>query len=589
VTWSPPPDSGHPPDAGRPDDTTVLPHTAPAEPSPPRRLQRALRSPYVAVVAATVAFAAICLGFLLNTPTLIGPDEPYHFDRIIAAEHGRLAPAPGKMNVSAGGRGAEHTYVYSQMRRSGPSQAEFTARPRNQRPSLNALGGDKRSPDHDVANYETQHPPLYYDLIGAVVKVWPGADGMAADKLVLLIRMLNVLLVLPLPLLFFFAARRIFGDNPVSRTAAFLPLLVPGLARGAATINNDNLAIVIGAAAVALAIRIMTGDRSLRTAILVSLCCVAGSLTKATIVFALLLVPAAYVIQIWQGRRLPSRSVMATLTLGAIASGAWWVHNYVAYGAAQPNAWGSQSAAAQGRPRGNIPIDYNHFWWTLNKAVLSRFWGALGLHEPPQLPLVMINILSFGMLACAIAAIIVVRGLRWQMALLIAVPVASQLMVILQSYLHYRHYLAIPGLQGRYVYPGVFGVLLPFALGAALLLYRWARWAPLVILTVGFVASGWALYTSVEYTWLHRGESLRPDNWGRAYNTLAEFFPLSRGFTDALSVIGGLFVVLAIGLTVWTCLTTERAGFGWRQVRQTDETPTQLISKQPLALQPLPG
>jgi hypothetical protein len=589
VTWSPAPDTGHAPDTGWQDDTAVLPRTPPAEPNRPGRRQRALRSPYIAVVAAIVAFAAICLGFLLNTPTLIGPDEPYHFDRIIAAEHGRLAPAPGKMNVSAGGRSTEHAYVYSQMRRGGPSQAEFTARPRDKRPSLNALGGDTRSPDKDVANYETQHPPLYYDLIGAVVKAWPGADGMAADKLVLLVRLLNVLMVLPLPLLFFLAARRIFGDNPVSRATAFAPLLVPGLARGAATINNDNLAIVVGAAATVLAIRIMMGDRSLRTAILVSLCCVAGSLTKATIVFALLLVPAAYVIQVWQSRRLPSRSVIATLVLGAIASGAWWVHNYVAYGAAQPNAWGSQSAAAQGRPRGNIPIDYDHFWWTLNKAVLSRFWGALGLHEPPQLPLVMINLLSVAMLACAIAAIIVVRGLRWQMALLIAVPVASQLMVILQSYMHYRHYLAIPGLQGRYVYPGVFGVLLPFALGAALLLYRWARWAPLVILTVGLLASTWALYTSVEYTWLHRGESLRPNNWGRAYNTLAEFFPLSRGFTDALAVLGGVFVVVAIGLAVWSCVAADRTGFSWRQVRQPDDTPTRLTSTKTFAPEPLPS
>jgi hypothetical protein len=82
-----------------------------------------LNWPYLAALAATFAFAGMCLGFLINTPTLLGPDEVYHFDRVIAAEHGQIVLAPEAINTSMGARGIEHTYVFSYMRRGGKSQA----------------------------------------------------------------------------------------------------------------------------------------------------------------------------------------------------------------------------------------------------------------------------------------------------------------------------------------------------------------------------------------------------------------------------------------------------------------------------------
>lgn len=527
--------------------------------------------PAVAVIAATVAFAAVCLGFLINTPTLLGPDEVYHFDRVVAAEHGQIVLRPGAIHVSRGARGVEHTYVKSYMHRyKTPSWAEFKPIPRAQRPSLNALGGNARSPRRDATNYETQHPPLYYGVMGGLVRLWPNADAMAGDKFVLLIRTFNVLFMLTLPLLFWLSARWFLGDNPVSRASAFLPLLVPGLARCAATINNDNLAIPLGALAVALCVRVLTGDRSLRTAVLIGATCLAGTLTKSTVVFALWLVPVAYVLQWVRERRGPQRPVAITLGVGALASAAWWVHNYVAYGAIQPNAWGAQFAHAQGRPRGSTPIDYGHFFNTLYLAVASRFWGALGLLEPPKLPHDMLVLLTAAILVLPFVSVAALRGRRTVFLLLLAVPATEQLMVILQAFLHYLHYLAIPGIQGRYVYPGVFGALLPFAIGAVLVLRRHSSWAPLLIMVTGFVVSGWALYASAEFTWLHRGVRLVPSNWHQAFTTLSGFYPLGHKVLLALFALVGLLVALSVAGCALGCWAGRGQRYGWADLRGPD-------------------
>ena len=539
-------------------DEPSLDRTAGEGPTWRRRVRAVAGWQYLAVVAATCAFAAMCLGFLLVTPTLVSPDELYHFDRVMAAEHGHVVLAPTAINVSAGARGVEHTYVVSYMRRGSKSWAEFAPHPRGERPSFDALGGDSRSSTRDVTNYETQHPPLFYGLMGGLVRLWPGADSMAGDKLVLLIRSFNVLLMLPLPLLFYASARRLLDNDAIAKSAAFLPLFVPGLARVAATINNDNLAILFGAIIVWLSVRVMRGDNSLRTAVLVSATCVGASLTKGTILFALWIVAAAYVLQWIRARSLPSLRLFATLVAGAIATAAWWVHNYVAYGTLQPDGWGSQFARAQGTPRGNIPIDMHHFYNTLYLAVASRFWGALGLHEPPKLPHDMLMALTIALAVCCLAAVIACRGRRWDLLVLIAVPISAQLMVLLQAYLHYRHYLAIPGIQGRYVYPTVFGVLVPFAIVLVLLMRRAARWAPLVMCGLGVLISGWGLYVSAEYTWLHRGERLVPGNWSRAYHTMSAFYPLPPAVTAALTLLVLLLAAAGVAVTMAAVATTRR-------------------------------
>ncbi|HLY35000.1 MAG TPA: DUF2142 domain-containing protein [Jatrophihabitantaceae bacterium] len=529
----------------------------------------------VAVVAGTVAFGAACLAFLVITPTYFGPDETYHVDRVIAAEHGQIVLRPEAINVSLGARGIESTYIASYMH-GGNSWASYHSIPRAQRPSVNALGGNSRSPARDVSNYETQHPPLYYAVMGGLVRLWPNADAMAGDKFVMLLRVFNILLMMTLPLLFWLSARWFLGDNPISRSAAFLPLLIPGLARSASTVNNDNLVIPLGALALALAIRVFMGDRTVRTAVVIAVTATAGMLTKFNVIVVLWTIPVAYFVQYRRTRALPSRQVFVALGAGAVASSIWWVHNYVAYGAIQPSAWGSQFARAQGPPRGNIPIDYHYFWNNMYLTVASRFWGALGLLEPPKLPHDMMLALTIALFLLPFVTFAAVRGRRSVFAVVLAAPVLAQLSVIVQGYLHFRHYLAIPGIQGRYVYPAVFGVLVSFAVGAVLLLRKYSSWAPLLIFAIGTIVSGAGIFKLTEYTWLPRGQVLRPSDLRSAWRSLASFSPLGIRGLLALVAFGSLLFAVAVVGCVYSCWSTRRERYGWAELRGPSPEPRAL-------------
>jgi len=506
-------------------------------------------------------FFATSVAFLLNTPTLIGPDEVAQFDRVYAASHGQVVLAPAEINISTGVRGVANTYVMSLMKANAASWAEFTPITRGHRPSLAELGGNQRSLEVDVSNYITQHPPLYYGLMGGLVWLIPGSDDMPADTLVLITRLFDVLMLLPIPLLFWYSARQMLGDSPVTTAAAFLPLIVPGLARGAATVNNDNLAILLGAAMVALCIKVMRGDRTVGTAALLAGLAVAGSLTKATIMFVLIMIPLAYLLQARRHRRIPKPVVLITLTVGALGAGAWWMRNLVLFGEVQPNAWGTAFAAAQGAVRtADLPVDNAFYFEHIVTKVPSRFFGALGLLEPPQLPEPMTWILSTLVVASFAVAVVTLRGRRAEVVITAAVPAAATVMMCFQAYRHYLDYLSIPGVQGRYLYPAMFGVIFPIAVAVGLVLGRARAWAPLVVAVGGLVVSGWAVYTSVEYTWLHRGEQLDPTTWWRAFKTLTSFFPLPEAASAAIAIMVGLLLIAGLVMVTLTCRHDAQAG-----------------------------
>ena len=526
-----------------------------------------------ALLGATALFFASCLSFLLNTPVGIGPDELYQFDRVIAASHGQVILDPEEINMSKGVRAIERTYIKTQMRRGAPSWAEYLPLMRDERPSLAELGGNARSFERDVSNYMTQHPPLYYGLLGAATWLIPGAEDIPADTLFLLVRAMNVLLLLPLPLLFWYGAVQLVGRGPVASAAAFLPLLVPGLARVSSTVNNDNLAILVGAAVVALCLKVMRGDRSVRTAAFLAGLAIAGSLTKATVLFILPIILLAYAVQAIRARSWPPVRVLGVLILGALGASFWWLRNLIRFGVVQPDAWGTQFARAQGSPRApDVPMDMDYYWRIIGLAP-SRFFGALGLHEPPQLPPTMVRILTIVLLVALAVALIVLRGRRPELLVTFLVPAASLVMISYQAYLHFVSYMAIPGIQGRYVYPAVFGLLFPVAVTAGVILGPARKWAPALVAAVGLLVSGWAVYISAEYTWLHRGEQLQPSNWLRAFETMGGFFPLPGALTATLAVlIAGLLVAGAV-LTMLSCVRTRTGDSDGERVLEAPARP----------------
>ncbi len=541
-------------------DESVAPATAVRTGSSPVRAARgpgrAATRGTIWVLAATMLFGAYSLIFLLVTPTFYGPDEMFQFDRVMAAEHGDVFVTPGVFRLSKGAEALQAAFIKPSEYAGSSTFGDRSPTLRSARPSYQSAGGNSR-PSSMVTNYMSQHPPLYYALMGGLTWLVPGSDTMNGDALIMLIRGFNIILLLSLPLLFYRTARLLTGNGMVARAAAFLPLLVPGLARSASTINNDNLAIVLCSGILLLGVSVMRGDRTTRTAVWLAAVCLAASLTKGTAVVVLLMAPLAYLVQLIRLRRWPSRQVLAVLVLGGIASGVWWLRNLVLYGAAQPlGVAGAQKDAAMGplRPPG-VPINWGNFWHKVEILLPSRFWGALGMLEPPRLPWVTIWALTGVVVVGLLVEFVILPGRRVELIVLAVVVAALGVGVLLQAYLHFKTYLAIPGLQGRYFYPMAFALLFPIAILAVVLLARRARLAPLLVIAVSFAVAGWAVYTMVDTLWLPADVALTPGTWDDGIRQIVAFGPLAGAATVTLGVLALAVVVAGVVLVARASLS----------------------------------
>lgn len=165
-----------------------------------------------------------------------------------------------------------------------------SAPPREDRPTWREDGGADLT---GQVNQMPQHPPLYYRAMASALQVARAATGgepLAADRELALLRLLNVVLVAPLPALAWWGARRFGVTEDVALTAAIFPFALPMVSHIGATLNNDNLLVLAGGVAAALLAGVLRGDRSARTAVLIGLATAVGLLAKA---FALVFLPAA--------------------------------------------------------------------------------------------------------------------------------------------------------------------------------------------------------------------------------------------------------------------------------------------------------
>ncbi len=504
-------------------------------------------------------FAGVCLSFLMNTPLLQSPDELFHFDRVMASANGHLAPDPGSINLSIGSAGAQNSYLPTS--KALPLLERFAVTPaptRDVRRSYDELGGDVRTSTALPVNYLTQHPPLYYAVLGALTRLLPFANSMPTDVLMWILKFLNILMLLPLPYLMYRSSRLLVGDTAIAQSAAFLPLLVPGLARSAASLNNDNLAIVIGAAVIALSLAVAHGSQSTRTAWWIAGLCVAGSLTKSTVLFVLMIVPVAYLIGAVRLRRLPAWPTVVALLVGVIGTVAWWVRNEIRFGKFQPDGYGRDLALVTLKPRPpGQPAALRPFLNAVRDQIPSRFWAGLGLGGPPTLPGSMIWLLTIATLLAAIVAVVVLRGRRIDLLAILAVGLAAVAMICFTSYRHWVHFDSFAGLQGRYAYPGVFGILFPLTVAGALLLRRCWKWVPALIAIIGSLVSGWAIYTSADLFWLLPGQPLTPSVWAAAIHRLLSWSAVPAAVGISVLLIAAIAWVGGAVMTGYSVITNS--------------------------------
>ncbi|MDQ1464976.1 MAG: hypothetical protein QOC73_1917 [Actinomycetota bacterium] len=513
----------------------------------------ALRRVPLPVWAATMLHVAIMVGFVFLYPAYWAFDESGHISRVISAEHGDLTPIPDAYPyVSGVGNSYQFFSVPDQ-----PPFINYVAPSRAVRPSFDKLGG--ATPyivPGALPDQLAQHPPGYYAFAAGVLRAIPNSAHFAWDQTIALLRLLDVLLLAPLPLICWAIARR-FARPGIAVAAAFAPALVPGLERLGASVNNDDLLILLTSVFLLALSRVVTGDRSVRTATVVGASIALALLVKG---FALVLPPVAllaYLVAARRSRQAPPWKSVAVVAVGCALGGLWWLHNLIVYGVVQPSGLTPAQADQVWPPLpAGVHGHFVPFLQRISDVLNANFWGGLGLPSPPNLPTGM-----------SVTATVLVLGLailglshRQNFAPL-GVLVLPVLLILGPSLLHGWHLFQRTGqpagVQGRYLYPGFVALVAVVACGADRLVDRWSveaeRFAPLVACASAVLLEISAVAVVVAHSWLPPGSSV-----GRARDVLhsiGDHSPFAGSATIGLLGLVAVAVAAAFVVTAITAFT----------------------------------
>ena len=423
-------------------------------------------------------------------PNYRGPDEPLHVDLIVATATGHTMPwpAPGTLRVSRGvsaggfitnGRIPDRHILHSN-----------AAPARGARPSYRDAGGATatRNPNQLV-----QHPPLYYYLCAAVLSLLPHWQAQPFDRVVALLRLVNVLILLPIPLVLYGIARRLGLTKEVGVAAATIPLAVPELSHIGASVNNDNLLLLFLASSTLVIVSVARGDLRLRTAVLLGVLSGLALLTKGFALYLPLTIGLGYLVA--ATRASLRRAVLPAATAIAVAfavGGWWWVRNRVLYGTFQP----AGDKLVQPHLVAHTSFGETGIVWLKQFVPLMnvRFWENAGaINTPPWL-----SIAAGAATALTITGVLLSVGARrpsWPDALLLALPVVCILgIVAFGSWSTWEKVIRPAGMQGRYLFGGLPGLAVLAVAGAGRLLGRRQALLPILVLALAGVMqviSGW--------------------------------------------------------------------------------------------------
>ena len=485
--------------------------------------------PPLAVWTATALHLGAMVIFTLIYPAYWGFDETGHVSRVLSSQNGDLYPTPGTEPYVVGVNDSYQMFDLKDQ----PPFITYIPLPRADRPSFISLGGATEEPKPTtVPNQLAQHPPGYYALAAGVLDAVPGSANLSWDQTVGLLRLLDVLFMLPMPYLCWAIARR-YTRKGVAVAAAFAPLLLPAFERLGGSVNNDDLLILLTSIFLLQVTKAMGGDTRIRVALTMGISMTLALLTKG---FALVLPPVAVLAYLVEWRRnrapFPRWQVRIVVLAGAIG-GLWWLRNLNVYGSFQP--------------AGLTPAQANVVWPALPPGstvhvatfahhVLDRMttdaWGALGLTVPPSLPgwiTFVASALAAALILLAFVATFAGRRVRVEEAIgrhagaAPRVPVVELLILLLPTVLvivplmfhgwaDYHRTGQLIGIQGRYLYPGFVGLVAIAAVGADLVIGLLPspveRYLPVVtcVLAIAIeVTAGWVVLSKL---WLGKGSTL---------------------------------------------------------------------------------
>ena len=450
---------------------------------------------------ATVCFGLLTAAWSVLTPLAEAPDEPAHMGLVLhLADTGRYPDYDGLAHSEGVVQLCRDYAVSTQWCRTEAERADGVAVRERRADDAPARGARARGddPDFDEAvadrmNQMPQHPPLYYQLMAGALRVERAAvpGTMTVDTELAYLRLLNVLMLLPLPWLAWLTARRLGLDEGVAGVAALLPLAVPQLTHIGGTLNNDNLFTVLVAALVALLAGVVRGDRSVRTAALVGLVTGLALLTKGFGVVLPPLVVLAYGVAAWRHLRGATPGALVAGGVAFVVSGWWYVGNLVRVGKVMPSVEDQGRLSSSSRPAGFRP-DVGEWLGSTTTRMVEGWWGSFGWREvrlPFLLCLVLTVVASLAVLLAALGVpaptlhptppcLPLRRRLRRHchlveanrtkgLVVLVGPVVLLGAFVVVRSAVIYGGTGRLAFQQGRYLFGGLTGLAVLAALGMA--------------------------------------------------------------------------------------------------------------------------
>lgn len=436
------------------------------------------------------AQALLALGWTQLTPPWRAPDEPQHHDLVREVHTGLDTDWVGPDRTLSRQITATFEVVSFDFRDADRVQALTAAEapaPAERRP-FEQLAAPEPS---DAENWLWQHPPGYYVVAGSGLSfVEALTPGGAPDFLAELAtaRAVSALLIAPLPLLAFAAARQLGAGKGAAVGAGALPLAVPQLAHIGGVVNNGSLLTLLVSAATVPLLAIATGDGRLRPAVATGGLFGAGLLVKGFALVGVGLIPLAAAAG-WLRRRatrpVALRSAAGQAAAGLVAMGivgGWWLaRNVAVHGALIPSSYDPEPLA---------DVEPSLWAWLVEAipGYIQRFWGEFGWVQVTTIPF------RFALAATvAVAALVAVAVWRRRrdcpglaaLAVALAPTAAIAAGVGWQAWSLHVEYGHFAFLHGRYMLPGLVGVAAVIAV--AVDDPRVRRWWPLAV-AVGALA-----------------------------------------------------------------------------------------------------
>jgi small subunit ribosomal protein S36 len=512
---------------------------------------------------ATLLFGLLTTLWGVAVPEFRSPDEPAHVDLIVYLAEGHSYPRYDGRYFGKETQFESHRYLIDPTV-AWPVFDAADAPPRHDRPDVDDLGGTaadaqarqgsiRRAGSPYVYNQMPQHPPLYHEAMALLVRAerWltPGSDLPSLSREIGLLRLANVALILPLPLLAWATARRLGAGDRAASVAALLPLLLPQLTYIGGVVNNDNLLNLLCAVLAVLVVGVTRGERSRGVDVAIGVVLGLALLTKA---FALMLIPwvaVAYVMCAWTtGRRRAAAVGLAVAgVVTAAVGGWWWVANWIRYGQPAPTTETLTRTSSQA-PAGFV-AQPGEFLSTFARRMVSHTWAWIGFGNPKfELSHRTVVVATLAVLVAAVAAWFAAsRGRatdkgprRWDVTLAWLPVLLVGLFVVRRAWGLYATNGRFAFVQGRYLFCAIVAAGAVIAFGATKLL---GRWAPAAVLAAAALLQTLVLREVITGSWSGPG-SLGPIRGMLAWST----WP-----TAAVLALGAALLAVALA-TAWAAL-----------------------------------